>query len=600
MPASSARPISASLLLLPCSPIRAGGHLRPQRHGELAAGAGVQAQALLDHPAGDLGAQERLARVVHVGAAAQVGEGGVERRREVAGPGPEVRLVDHVGGGAVLGRDGDHVDVRDLEPAAAAAAPDRARPQRRDQLVDVGGRAQPRRAEVALGVQRTGLVRAHYICSGADTPSRSRPRASTVRVASLTHSRVRCRSVISSSALSRPHAALVVPLVVLAGELLEVAGDPVRLAQLGRLADHPRELAEGRQQHRLGLVVQQRRVEPVLAPHAVLGRQPGHPADPGVRVLHVEHGVVVAALAQLLAVQVERRVRRVAGQGVPDGVAADPVDQVTHLDHVPGALGQLGAVEVDQLADQHLDVDARVVPGAGGDGLEPADVAVVVRAEHVDLLGEAPVLLAQVVRGVRGEVGGHAVLPDHHPVPVVAEVGRAQPHRAVGVEDVPLLAQPGHGLLDRAALVQGALAEPDVEVHVERGEHLLDLGQLGLVAERRGRRPAPRRRAASSRSGRCSSTTFARPVDVLAGVAVLRDRLAARPRQHGRREVLHLGAGVVDVVLAGHLAPLAASSRRSESPSAAQRVCPMCSGPVGFADTNSRFTTCPASVVFSP
>ena len=61
------------------------------------------------------------------------------------------------------------------------------------------------------------------------------------------------------------HAALVVPLVGPAGEVLEVARDPVRLAQPGRLRDHAREVAEDREQRRLGVVGQQRRVEAVRA-----------------------------------------------------------------------------------------------------------------------------------------------------------------------------------------------------------------------------------------------------------------------------------------------------------------------------------------------
>ena len=42
---------------------------------------------------------------------------------------------------------------------------------------------------------------------------------------------------------------------------LEVAGDPVRLAQLGGAGDHPRELGQRAQQLALELVREQRRVE---------------------------------------------------------------------------------------------------------------------------------------------------------------------------------------------------------------------------------------------------------------------------------------------------------------------------------------------------
>ena len=48
-----------------------GREARVQRDGEFTAGADVQRQALLVDPAGDLAAQERLGRVVHVRAAAE-------------------------------------------------------------------------------------------------------------------------------------------------------------------------------------------------------------------------------------------------------------------------------------------------------------------------------------------------------------------------------------------------------------------------------------------------------------------------------------------------------------------------------------------------
>ena len=78
-PAASARSSSSSLLLLPCSPIRARLDAGPQGDRQLATGADVDAEALLGYPAGHRGAEEGLPGVVDVPA----GEGG----REVSGPG---------------------------------------------------------------------------------------------------------------------------------------------------------------------------------------------------------------------------------------------------------------------------------------------------------------------------------------------------------------------------------------------------------------------------------------------------------------------------------------------------------------------------------
>ena len=95
-------------------------------------------------------------------------------------------------------------------------------------------------------------------------------------------------------------------------------------------------------------------------------------------------------------------------------------------------------------------------------------------------------------------------------------------------------------------------------------------------------------RAALRRTRRASSSMYD------AGVAVLGRRLALGRGEHRAAEPLHLGAGVVDVELAGDRRRRWPSSRRAiESPSAAQRVCPMCSGPVGFALTNSTLIVLP-------
>ena len=58
------------------------------------------------------------------------------------------------------------------------------------------------------------------------------------------------------------------------------------------------------------------------------------------------------------------------------------------------------AQDLDQLADQHLEVRARVVADARRHRPQPADVAVVVGAEQVDAAVEAALALVEVVGGV--------------------------------------------------------------------------------------------------------------------------------------------------------------------------------------------------------
>ena len=147
------------------------GHPGAQRDGQLAARRRVDPQPLLVRPAGHGGAQERLARVVHVDRGAHGAERGREGLPVAARPGPEVRLVEHVGGRAVLG--GQRAQVHPAD-AHGAVGPD-------------------------AGARRPDLPVEAHIRSGAPTPSRPRPLASTCRVASLSHRRVRCTSPSASS-----------------------------------------------------------------------------------------------------------------------------------------------------------------------------------------------------------------------------------------------------------------------------------------------------------------------------------------------------------------------------------------------------------------
>lgn len=138
-PASTARRISAVVLLLPWKAIRAAGDPGVQRGGQLAAGADVEVEPLLVQPADDGAGEERLARVEDVG----VGPEGVAPG---AAAGPEVGLVQEEGGGAeLLGEAGDR-QAADGQHAVLVAA-DGTRPDLGVEGVEVLGRG----AVVALG-----------------------------------------------------------------------------------------------------------------------------------------------------------------------------------------------------------------------------------------------------------------------------------------------------------------------------------------------------------------------------------------------------------------------------------------------------------------
>src|SRR3954452_3398345 len=226
----------------------------------------------------------------------------------------------------------------------------------------------------------------------------------------------------------REHAAGVVEAVVGAGQLLEVTGDAVRLAQLRRAGDDARELAQRAEQVALAVVAEQRRVEVVAAVDAHLRGVAQQRRDPRVCVLHVEDRVVVRLPGDQLDVHRHRRVSGITRERVARGIDTYRIDELVEADDVAGPLGQphlfTTAYELDQLSDQDLDVALWIVTRAGSDRLEPVDIAVVIRAQHVDAPVEAALALVDVVRRVRCEVGRLPVAADEHAVLVVAEVGR--------------------------------------------------------------------------------------------------------------------------------------------------------------------------------
>ena len=177
---------------------QAGG----QRDGELAAGAHVEPQALLGDPASDRLAQERLAGVVDVGAGARRTPPRSSRQRVPR----EVVLVEDVRRGAELARRSGSRRAPPTVSAPSAARRTVRGQSRRTSALTSSGRRSHAGPVTDVAVQRTGLVRAHWLPTSARArrrrAGRGRWRARS-RVASMSHSRARCRSVTSSSPRGR-------------------------------------------------------------------------------------------------------------------------------------------------------------------------------------------------------------------------------------------------------------------------------------------------------------------------------------------------------------------------------------------------------------
>ncbi len=159
------------------------------------------------------------------------------------------------------------------------------------------------------------------------------------------------------------------------------------------------------------------------------------------------------------------------------------------LRHAP----RLAALEqVHELPDDQLEALGVVRRQRRERRLHARHVAVVVGAPDVDQVVEAAVHLVAVVGDVGQEVGGRAGLADEHAVLVVAVVGGAQPHGAVGVVELAVAVELAQRLADLAgeaavrlaALVERGLARPHVEGHAQALER--------VAKPRRGSRRGPR------------------------------------------------------------------------------------------------------------
>ena len=274
--------------------------------------------------------------------------------------------------------------------------------------------------------------------------------ARPMRVASTSHR----RAWVRSGGHVTDHVAVVVEAVEPVGQLPHPGGDLVGgtvdagqghdLGQLGQLAQDV-ELALVGEQREVG--VRERRPD-----DARLGRLAPDGVDAGVGVLDVEDGVLVRLrgdevevdrLAGVERLEQEREPGHVRARRPRRGRRAAP-SSPARLD---SRTSSTAPHEEDQLPEDELELVRLVAEGLDA-GLQPGDVAVVVGAPDVDQQLIAAGELVAVVGDVRQQVGGLAVGLDEHAVLVVTEVGGAQPHRTVLLEDHTLGPQVGQRGVD--------------------------------------------------------------------------------------------------------------------------------------------------------
>src|SRR6266542_4647180 len=374
--------------------------------------------------------------------------------------------------------------------------------------------------------------------------------------------------------------------------LLQPERDPVRLVGEGGPRDHVREGSDAADQ-----ILLLRRTEGARR-LAVEGRE-GDPRllrlledrrEPGVAVLHVEHGVVERLALRELDVEVELRVGAAGEEDEARSVAPDLVHELAQRHHRAGALrhlhGLAAARQVHHLDEHDVEVVARGAERLER-RLEPRDVAAVVGAEDVDEDVRARALVP-VVGDVGAEVRGGPVRLLHGPVDLVPVLRRAEEEevlrerdaflrvpvrladglgpllrlgrRQLADVDEPLLLERAQEPLHRARLVERLLRRPAVERDVDRAEVLADEAE-----DMRDRAIAEEREPLALGSVEPAVAVLLLQLrrdlpHVLAGIALRRHRHRAAvqllvAKVDRARERLHLGAVVVHVVLADDVEP---------------------------------------------
>ena len=173
----------------------------------------------------------------------------------------------------------------------------------------------------------------------------------------------------------------------------------------------------------------------------------------------------------------------------------------------------------------------------------------VIRTPDVDEVVEPASQLVRVVREIVEQVGRRTVALHEHAVALIPELLGEEPGRSVALLGQSRGGESFEGRVDFAALVEGALGEPGVEVHSDAREIAFEL------ADRVGEAPltCPLGRHVVAELG---SHAFGHLDEVLTLVPALRQLRTPGPRQEGRAEGVELGARVVEVVLAVDLGAL--------------------------------------------
>ena len=281
-----------------------------------------------------------------------------------------------------------------------------------------------------------------------------------------------------------------------------------------------------------------------------------------MRILDVVDGVF--AVLPHCEVEVELEVRvRLGVEEEAAGVHADLVHEVSERERLARALGDLddlvAAHEAHHLHDEEVELAALEPQRGRAHGRGKADgVAVMVSAPDIDDAVKAALdELVAVIGNVDRVVGIKAVRAAQDLVLIGAELGVAQPERAVLFIRQTGVREQLHGLGHIAGAVQTALEEPLVKVDTVALKVALHARDVVRQTEGHERRAALIARHGEVLVAVALIDELGKRLDVVTVVAVVRkfDRVLALDklevaRLDGLAEQVDLIAGVIDVELA--------------------------------------------------
>ena len=222
-------------------------------------------------------------------------------------------------------------------------------------------------------------------------------------------------------------------------QIFEVERDEMRCQIAGGNGELRRKIGQPPQQRVLVTACQRREIDLCQPRRRFVKGDAGllqHRAHARMRVLNVVNRIIFRLRTREIDIENELGIGLARYEEEADRIAADYVAQVANRHIASGALADLDLFAAAHHRDHLVQ---NIVGVAGGnvhrERLQPRanarDRAVMVGALNVDRLRKSALEFRDVIGDVRNEIRVAAIGLAHHPIFVVAVVGRAQPQRAV-------------------------------------------------------------------------------------------------------------------------------------------------------------------------